>query len=602
MQTTEDPQPLSRQTRIFIVATALVQGALLYLLRYGQEQGWWLASMPGWRVFSYTLILAVPGMMALSVVRLGDPRFWQHVVALGVMLTGLAAWATWNASGAPGLDQGAILAPFTGTITIGVFVSIAWLQARQRHESWRVPYSTLFECAWQNALTLLLAAGFTAICWGVLMLWAELFKLLDIRFFYTLFQRSDFTHLATGTMAGLGILIGRTQHRPVQIARQILFAVFKGLLPLLALIALMFIVSLPFTGLEPLWKTRWSAFSLLLVVVLMALFTNAVYQDGERDWPYPIWLRRVVEAALLTLPVYAALALYALGVRIQQYGWTTTRIWGGLAALLTLGYALGYAASTLRSRGRWLQPLAGVNKVLSWAVIGVVVLANSPLIDVFRITVNSQIQRLRNSVDVPDKSDLMYLRFQAGRLGYQALQGLRTEPAMVVRGRERMIDEVLGRSRRWGSRQDEVHLIDDVATLRQHIVLAEGSTELDAQWWQQLATGALRPRVCRQPLKECIARRQDFNGNGREEVLLCEVQSGYRSECWMHALDDEGHWRNAGTVGFLGHGYPGGTTTLPLREALRQGRLETRRQRWPELSLDGGRPNAVDDMRLVEDE
>jgi len=433
MQTTEGPQTLPRQTRIFIVATALVQGALLYLLRYGQEQGWWLASMPGWRIFNYTLILAVPGMMTLSVVRLGDTRFWQHVAALGVTLTGLAAWVTWNASGAPGLDQGAILAPFAVTIAIGVFVSIAWLQARQRHGSWRVPYSTLFECAWQNALTLLLAAGFTAICWGVLTLWAKLFTLLDIRFFHTLFQRSDFTHLATGTMAGLGILIGRTQHRPVQIARQILFAVFKGLLPLLALIALMFIVSLPFTGLEPLWKTGWSAFSLLLVVALMVLFTNAVYQDGERDWPYPVWLRRVVEAALLALPVYAALALCALGVRIQQYGWTSARIWGLLAALVALGYALGYAVSALRSRRRWLQPLAGVNKALSCAVIGVVVLANSPLIDVFNITVNSQLQRLRSSAAMPDRGDLMHLRFQVGRRGYQALQVLRTEPAMVVR-------------------------------------------------------------------------------------------------------------------------------------------------------------------------
>ncbi|MGD6002089.1 DUF4153 domain-containing protein, partial [Xanthomonas citri pv. citri] len=140
-----------------------------------------------------------------------------------------------------------------------------------------------------------------------------------------------FAHLATGIMIGLGVMIGRTQQRPVQIARQILFAIFKGLLPLVALIALIFVASLPFTGLDALWKTRSATLILMCLIATVVLFVNAVYQDGEAPPPYPRWLRAVVNAALLTLPLYAALGLYALSLRIGQYGWTGERFWAALA-------------------------------------------------------------------------------------------------------------------------------------------------------------------------------------------------------------------------------------------------------------------------------
>ena len=95
--------------------------------------------------------------------------------------------------------------------------------------------------------------------WLLLWLWAALFQLVDIGFFRTLFRDDAFIALATGTLFGFGVLIGRTQHRAIQTVRSVLFAVGRGLLPLLAFIALLFVLSLPFTGLEPLWRTRSAA-------------------------------------------------------------------------------------------------------------------------------------------------------------------------------------------------------------------------------------------------------------------------------------------------------------------------------------------------------
>jgi len=543
--------------------------------------------------------------MALSVVRLRDARFWLHMAGLTAMLIGLAAWVNWNVSGVPvpGLRYDRILAPFSFSISIGVFISVIWLQAREHLGHWRAPYPVLFEFAWQNALTLLLAGAFTAIGWALLLLWGELFYLLEITFFRDLFERSDFAHLATGIMVGLGILIGRTQHRAVQLARQILLAVFKTLLPLLALVALMFLASLSFTGLATLRNTTSSVEMLLGLLTLLVLFTNAVYQDGERGRPYPLWLRRMVEAALLTMPVYAALALYLLWLHIvEEFGWTVGDVWEFLLALVLACYAFGYAACVLRPSAHWLRSLGGVNKGLSWLVVGVVVLANSPLLDPPRIALNDQLARLRASVPNLNRNALMDLRFDFGRRGYQALLALRSEDEIIASGADKLIDEVLGREHRGPPPVDEKPLISDVATLREHIVLAEVSLAMDELWWQQLASGVLRPRACRQQLTECVALRQDLNKNGRQEVLLCEIQGSYSTQCWVHALDDAGVWRNAGTVNFLGHGYRGGTRTLPLRDALVQGKLETHRQRWPELSLDGGHRNAIDVMQIPQED
>ena len=313
---TSGPQPLSRETRSFIVLIALSQGLLLWLAQTGQAHHVWPFSELGGCICWYTLVLGVPSAMTLTVARLRDARYWQNIAIVGVVLALLAAWATWSATGAPGLRSSEVLGPYGATTILALFVALPWLQCRIERGRWYAPYTDLFEHAWQNALTLALTLAFVGICWAVLQLWAELFALVKIEFFRDLFREPAFVYLATGGMAGLGILIARTQEKPIRIARQVVLAVFTGLLPLIAFVAVLFAVSLVFTGLEPLWKTRHAAMILMWLVATMIVFANAVHQDGRNDAPYPAWLRRVIDAGLLSLPIFAAIALYALHLRI----------------------------------------------------------------------------------------------------------------------------------------------------------------------------------------------------------------------------------------------------------------------------------------------
>lgn len=582
---------LPRNTRAFVVLVALLQGLLLYLAQTGVEHGWWPFVELAGRTCWYTLVLSVPTLMTLSVLRLDDARFWQHAMLVGTTITLLASWAAWSATGALGLNSAAVLGPYGITTALALFVALPFLQCRLQHCRWQAPYPELFEYAWQNALTLALMLLFVGICWAVLELWAALFALIRIDFFKDMFRQQAFIYLATGTMAGLGILIGRTQQRPVQVARQILFAIFKGLLPLLAAIALLFMVSLPFTGLESLWNTRSAATLLMSVIIALVLFVNAVYQDGGNAQPYPTWVRRIIDASLLLMPIYAALALYALWLRIDQHGWTAERLWGVLLALLLTGYAIGYAIAALLRQGTWLQPLRRVNIVLSLAAIAIAVLANSPLLDPHRIAVTSQLQRLHDGRIPIAHFDFENLRFNSGRRGYRAALALRGEP-MIARDPQRLadLDRLLERRQRFDTWRNDEDLhrtaVQSTAAARALIHLAVGSSSPDEAWLQALVEGRLQVGHCLQTDGDCVLLTPDLDGDGTPEHLLCDLGQPWGVQCQLHALKD-GTWIQAGQMQWQ-------EKSSVLAGPLRRGELHVRRQRWPELELAGHR-GSIDD-------
>ena len=589
--------PLPRNERAFIVLLAVLQGGLMYLAEKGHDLGWWpFAGLAG-RVCWYTLVLTVPTMMALSLVRLRDARFWQHAVGATLVFAGLAAWASWNATGGPGLRAGEVLGPFGASVAIGLFVALPWLQCRLADGHWRTPYACLFEHAWQNTLTLALAALFTGICWLVLYLWGALFALVKIGFFRELFREGAFVYLATGAMAGLGVLIGRTQHRAVQVARQVLFAIFTGLLPLLAFITVLFVASLPFTGLEPLWEMRSATITLLTVVALLVAFTNSVLQDGEGERPYPAWLRRLVDAGLALLPVFALLALYALWLRIDQHGWTTDRVWAVLLALLVAGYAFGYAWAVLRGRDGWLGAIRPVNRALSLAVVAVAVLANTPVLDPHRIAVGSQLQRLADGRTDIDDFDLAWLRYDSGRRGYEATLALRDAPAWAGDA-ERLaeLERVIARTSRWGDWRNPKapHPARDAAQLRAQVQLAAGATVPDEAWWEALAARRDDRRACAHADDECILLTPDLDGDGAMDPLLCTLDGGDGANCVLHARDADGRWIVAATLGLWPQGMPEQAWRRTLRRDLLDGRLQAAPQRWPDVRIGDGAPQQLD--------
>lgn len=576
---------LGRPAKQFIVLVALLQALLLYLADYGRDAGVWPFATLSGCVYWYTLVLSVPTVLLLSVERLDDRRFWWQGAGVAGVFALLAAWAGWSATGNAGIEAGAVLTPFGASLAAALFVALPYLQTALRHRRWSAHYPDLFEFAWQNALTLLLMLVFTGICWLLLQLWGGLFKLIGISFFKELFEERPFVYLATGLMAGLGILIGRTQQRPVHIARRVVFAIFTGLLPLVALIALLFVASLPFTGLEPLWETGSAALVLMTFIWVMLLFANAVYQDGQRSVAYPKWLRHVVAAGLLTLPVFAVLALYALALRIGQHGWTQERIAATVLALVLALHAFGYAIAVLR-RGAWLAGIRRVNVVVSLLAMVLAGLFNSPLLDPHRITANSQIARLEAGKVAGEAFDIEHLRFKSGRQGWRALQALGDSP--TVRVDEKLADRLQAVLKRESRYQNTEELfataLQDRAGLQRVVKLAEGSPAPAEDWWAHLlADKDYVASNCKQGDSDCVVLVRDFDRDGEADTLLCNVKHS-TVQCTLFARH-EGSWQAAGGLQV----FAPYDEQDAVKAALRRGEITLLQPRWPTLEVGGQR-------------
>lgn len=581
-------------TRRCIVLLGLLQGVLWYGAHQAHSRGWGPWAQLGVYGAWVAWVLALPTVVALSVVRLRDALFWRGTGALAALVLALAAWAGWNATGAPGTAS-SVWAPLGLALGLLLLVALPWWQCRLQHRRWHAPYPDLFAYAWHNALALALAALFTGLCWGVLGLWAGLFTLVKVPLFADLFAQPAFIALASGTMAGVGVLIGRTQQRAVQTARQSLLALCQALLPLLALAVVLFVLSLPFTGLQPLWQTRKAAAVLLGVLALQVVFVNAVYQDGRHaraatrsSGPYPPLLRRLVEASLLAMPVLAGLALTALGLRINQYGWTTDRLWALWLALVLSAYAGGYALAALRPRSAWLERLEPVNRYTSWLVMALAVLVHTPLLDPFRIAAHSQTERLRAASAPAPEADLVALRFDHGRHGHAALQSLQDAPAYQSAPAQRLLQGVLARPQRWQHQPSTEALrsgaVTTAAQAQRLIAPASGHPLPDADWWQALLAQHLRGMECLQSGADCVVLQADLDGDGQPEQVLCELSARWGTPCTLSTRQD-GRWQHAGQVDWQTRS----TDTQALHQHLRAGQLQAQQPRWQELQVQGQR-------------
>src|SRR5690348_7105618 len=201
--------------------------------------------------------------------------------------------------------------------------------------------------------------------------------------------------------------------------RALVHVLLSWLLPLMALFVAGFLASLPFTGLAPLWATRFATGLLLTTSAALVVLINAVHQDGQQEHAPPRVLRLAASLAALMLVPLMVIAAYALGLRVAQHGWTTDRIIAAASLVVAGCYALGYAWAALRP-GRWLERIEICNVVAAFVTLAALLALFTPIADPARLSVASQVARLESGAVAPDKFDFAYLRFDGARYGKAA--------------------------------------------------------------------------------------------------------------------------------------------------------------------------------------
>jgi hypothetical protein len=585
---------LKRGEALWVLIVAIAQAAALYAFDWGIRSGAWGLDQLGPRIYWAALVCTIPSLAMLTAPCLRQRGYALALALATAVVAWMATWAQWSASGAQGLDASAVLLPFAFLLGGACFVALPFLQCRLASGRWRPDYPLLFEHAWHNGLSLVLLTPFVWLCWGVLWLWGALFRLVHVDFFAELFAERWFIYLASGVMAGGGLLIAHGQRGALQVLRQVMFAVFRTLLPLVAFFAVLFLLFLPFTGMDLLWQTRKATPIVVSLVYTVVLFTNAVFQDGRPGpegrrlpVPRPVWW--LIQAGLLSMPFYAGIALYALWLRVDQYGWTAGRWLAFLFVLLVSGHALGYAWAAVRPRqGLPMAAMPRVNVTLAWLALGLIAAMCSPLADPFRIAVASQSSRLASGRVQAAQLDLPYLRFQAGRRGAMALQRWVDEGRLA--GDEGLQQRALALLAASGP---TVQPPEAEASLELAQVLSVGNYAApDAAWFAALDAGWRRR--CAQAQERCLVFGKDLDRDGVPEYLICESWGarGAQLRCQVTRRGTAG-WHGVATFS----AFDVGDEQIA---AVRRGEIQAVPHRWDDLLL-GGRRIVIDDASSRDD-
>lgn len=567
-----DSTELSLKTRWGMALTGLIQGGICYLL-----MTYLVPIHDSWLFFGLPATLAISLTLLLTVVSFKQRALWGWLAVIAFVVLALSWWQKYNAEGMDRWQQYEMLFLFGCRLLFMALLALPWLQYRL-HEGKGIPsYSYFYNQLWHNALTVFVFIVLQGLVWLVLLLWSSLFRLVGIYFFKTLFFDSEwFLYITTGLITALAVILARTQPRLITAIQKLLTLIATGLLPLVSVLALLFIVTLPFTGLEMI-SERISAAALLSTLALILLLLMAIVREPQKSsLPYPIALRCVIKASLLIAPVFVLLAGWALWLRIHPYGWTPERLYGALIVLVLLIWSVGYVASIVR---RGCNPLLLQGKVilaLSLFIFTILLLLSSPVLDVQRISVNSHMARYQSGKITADQVSL-YMLQRNGRAGREALEKLAKDDTFTSDNKR------AGQLTRILKNSDDDTFVVTAELLAKMVTIAPGSQTPDKEFWEGVMEYRYRVISCNKP-NRCLIVSQDLNTDGKPEQVLFTFGDRELSSDVLVFGYEEHKWKLIETLMA-----PSGLTRDRLLKAVAENKVGAIPQVRQDLTVDGKR-------------
>lgn len=428
----------------------------------------------GWAV--RPLILAGVGLVAGFVVHLIlGPGFHDNLTSLQasavtavVLAAGLTGFTierqrwTWSLAFAAVLAVvGALVVAWNGTpgdwsvgegwrmvsLLLAVAVAAPLFQAARDEGARRFPYESVHDHAWTNVVLWCACWVFVAIVFALSWLLALLFDLIKIDFLKQLLEKDWFWRSLIGLAFGAALGLLREHDGVVRLLQRVVAMVLAVLAPVLALGLVLFVLALPFTGLNALWEATKSTTPILLFCVAGALvLANAVIgnaPDQERRSPLLRYGAMGLAAVMLPLAVLAAVAI---SLRIGQYGFTPERLWAVVFVALACLWGAAYLYALVRGRLDWAARIRPLNLTLAFVVCGVALMLATPLVSFNAISTRDQVARLESGKVTPEQFDWAALAFDFGQPGREALERLRKSPDTALR---RKADEAAKAGTRW---------------------------------------------------------------------------------------------------------------------------------------------------------
>jgi len=368
------------------------------------------------------LLLISGGLGAFAVLLglMGPVRLW----VAGAAASGMAALASLLLLAASFrfettselISGGYAIAAFVYLLTISVPFAVARLQ---HHGGWR-HYGLLFDAAWDLVVRIASASLFVGAAWTVLMLSDLLLGLVGLTVIQDVIEWPPFPFLFSGIALGLSLAI--VHELRDYVSPFLIIQLLRLFLPALLAVLAIFIAALPFRGLGDLFG-QFSAAAILMGVTFagITLVTTAIHRDDTQAADGPL-MRGATKALSVLLPAPALLALWAVWLRVDQYGLTPHRIAALVAAAVLSLYAVAYAVAVLRGPN-WRNAQRQVNRGMAVLTLGVAALWLTPVLNAERMSTASQLDRAERGPP-PGNLPLREMAQDWGKAGQRGLARL----------------------------------------------------------------------------------------------------------------------------------------------------------------------------------
>lgn len=347
--------------------------------------------------------------------------WWAMIFALVIGLTaGLIMY--WH--GVPG-GSGEFFSWRLLSLFLAIAIAAPLFQTARDEAAWRFPYANLHGHAWTNVVVWIAAWAFVGVTFMMSWLLATLFNLIKIDLLEKLLGKPWFMAVLIGASFGAAVGLLRERDHIVRLLQNVVTAVLGVLAPVLGAGLVLFVLALPFTGLDALWGATRNTTPILLSCIAGGLIlANAVIGNGDReDRRHPVLAGGAIALASIMLPL-GGIAAIATGLRTNQYGYTPDRLWALVFVVLACAYAVAYLGALVRGRRDWAVFARSANVFLGFVVAGVALFLATPLISFNAISTADQVGRLTSGAISPDKFDWAALAFDFGAPGKAALKQL----------------------------------------------------------------------------------------------------------------------------------------------------------------------------------
>ncbi len=406
------------------ILIGILQGFILSLLYHISESTppLWPATNPSIFLSLLMVALFVPLLIIQSMGNMRAKTLLIWASSASIILFGITWYAVFRHTDVISLSAAtapAFFSVFFCTI-IALFIAHSLILSSDHDKQIIAKYPTYFDIAWKLGVQIAFTAGFTGLFWMLLGLGSSLFSIIHLKFFANFVTHYWFMIPATSLCIAIALHITDVNPRIIHGIRTLFLVLLSALLPIITIIISLFLVSLMFTGVSLLWQTGHASTLLLTAAITLMILINTSFQDGLT--PLSNIKRYSTMLACCLLAPLVTLAIYALALRVQQYGWSVSRIEAAACMIIIGAYAIGYLIAVFV--GKNLKLIETSNVAVAWLILAIYLALLTPIADPARLMVANQISRLTSGKISPDKFDFKVIRQEGLRFGQQALENL----------------------------------------------------------------------------------------------------------------------------------------------------------------------------------